>query len=396
MEENIEANRQMSLKLAQASKLASIGTLASGVAHELNNPLAGIRGYAEALQLDENLRPEDKSTLNRILHLSDRMAKTIQQLLRISRQQNESENEFCNLKTCIDETLELMQKQLDCNFIKLNIKFNTSKIDVRGSSHRITSVLQNLLANSRDAFMTQKHSESPLIEISIYDSVSLPGGICIEFKDNAGGIDEKIINYVFDPFFTTKDVGMGTGLGLAIVRNSIDEVGGKITLEVKAPHTTFKIDLEGASQNNIDSYSQGTKPKMLSPQQSLPVSRPSILVVDDEVDICELFEIIYSKYYKITAVTDPVTAIQLIHSDKFELVLTDLKMPSLSGQEIAQEVFKAQPECKVAIMSGHELQIEKDQFKGSDEVLFINKPLPSRDEMIFLINQHLAKVKSAA
>lgn len=224
----IEELRTTQNQLIQSAKLASVGTLAAGVAHELNQCLMVIRGYSQML-LDD--LEEDNSTykdLRQIERQTSRMMKIISQLKDFSRQ-SRGDFKAINIKKLIDETLVLLQQQLKNNNIELEIYFSDSNLMVWGDITQLEQVFINLIINAQDAIMAKK--ESGKIIIRIFPDQASQNQLNIEVIDSGVGIEQDIQNLIFDPFFTSKEVGKGTGLGLAISYGLVKEHGGWLEFE---------------------------------------------------------------------------------------------------------------------------------------------------------------------
>lgn len=252
MKEEIDRNKQMSLQLAQASKLASLGTLASGVAHELNNPLAGIKGYAEMMIEDENLNEEDMDCANSIVKLCNRMAGIIKHMLKLSRQSENEEVSSIDIRDQIEDIKKLTAQQFETDQINVQIDLQAENYLVNASSNAIWSLLQNLFCNSRDAFFEKRLVSERRIHLRVSNN-DKKDQVYIVYKDNAGGMPPDVVERIFDPFFTTKKVGEGTGLGLAISRQVIEDIGGSIKVESEEGRgTCFEITLPVGSEDNIE------------------------------------------------------------------------------------------------------------------------------------------------
>ncbi len=236
---DITAIRQLQEQLYHADKLASLGMLVSGVAHEINNPLTGIMGYTELLLMkveDEALRRE----LEKIYHSAERCKKIVENLLAFSRQRPPQKAPVL-LNDLIDGTLELRAYWLRSKNIKV-IKNFQGQPYIKADPQQLQQVFLNLIINAEDALMASGKEDKKITVRTSYDPEKKT--IIVEFEDNGAGIPEDILPRIFDPFFTTKPVGKGTGLGLSISHGIITEHGGSITVS-SAPGegTLFRIEL---------------------------------------------------------------------------------------------------------------------------------------------------------
>ncbi len=230
-------------QLNQSYKMASIGTLASGVAHELNNPLTVIIGGAKLIKKysQDNLNPKSLKHLENIIKSSDRMQKIIEHLRQFSRKSKYSDWQEIIVTKVIEESILIIKPIFKEDDIIITIPDQNPELTVFGDINKIISIFQNLLNNSKDSFKSIKDSRNKniTITISLIDKL-----IEITYKDNALGMDPKTVQNIFDPFFTTKEIGQGTGLGMSLVYEIIKEHQGTIICDSDfGQGTTFKINL---------------------------------------------------------------------------------------------------------------------------------------------------------
>lgn len=389
MRERIASNKKLTLELAQASKLASIGTLASGIAHELNNPLQIINGFTELIRLKSDDANFVTKHATKIFEITKRMASIIDYLLKLSHKEMEDNMQLLSIEQTIQETIDLMRRQLQYDNIQIEVNGMDEDILIKASAGPLSSVFHNLIANSRDAFLSSnERPKDPYIKIDLKDNPE-DGVVNIFFEDNAGGIPEDVLAQIFDPFFTTKQVGKGTGLGLSLSRQTIEVFKGEMAVEVVDNKTLFKISLPRAVDlDEISSISQ-VNVGDVSAVKLNSLQNKRILVVDDESDICSIIATnLDSKNLDVTSTTSPEEAIQLLENEHFDLLLTDLRMPKVSGLQLAEKAQTLLPDCKVIIFSGHSLNTE--QGTGKIQFKFLKKPA-STDELYDEI-QDLLKV----
>jgi signal transduction histidine kinase/CheY-like chemotaxis protein len=382
MQKEFQQNKAMSLQLAQAGKMASLGTLASGIAHELNNPLAIVIGYVELLQLSASLNSKEKVTLEKIISVSKRMASTIKHLLKLSRQGDGDINTLLQLQKPIHESLELLRSQFQKDNIQIQLDFPEENLFILGNENALSGVFQNLFTNSRDAFLSKKNANSqPTINIRV---IKKEQNINVIYTDNAGGISNEVINKIFDPFFTTKDVGFGTGIGLSISKQVIESHKGQIHVSsIENVGTTFEIifplaspDMQKSSELTNAEIHQNDSLKLK------PIAKKA-LIVDDETEICDYLQTVLSDNFTVTATSSPQSALNLIRDKKFDLVITDLRMPLISGQQIAAELRTYQPQASLIFMSGHIDNNSNGSLDSFKPFLLIEKPFP---EMLLFKN----------
>jgi signal transduction histidine kinase/ActR/RegA family two-component response regulator len=385
---NSEKQKQISLQLAQASKMASLGTLASGIAHELNNPLAGIRGHAELLEISKVMTSDELKRIERILILTDRAVKIVKRLLKFARKPKEIENMTVHLAHILKESIELGTSQFKYDNVNINIELDDD-IFVFGDSHRLISVFQNLLNNSYDEFLRslQSDSDNPEITIRLNKEKTNEKFIVVDFIDNAGGIPDSVINEIFDPFFTTKDVGKGTGLGLSLVQSILEELGGNIEVKSQNRFTTFTLYLKKALSFEGKINVLEKKPLNLinlNPNKTKPL--PKLLLVDDEPDLLDILENKLKGYFNVTKTESSVTAIQLLQKNTYDLLITDLRMPNLSGKDLIKFAREKNSKIAICLVSGHAKAAgEYLSESHTMDVVYIEKPLPKMERILELI-----------
>ncbi len=339
----------MQAQLNQSAKLASIGVLASGVAHELNNPLAIVAGQATLINNVANDPYKIEQKVNKIKVATERMRKIIDHLRSFSRESKEDDWKSINISTPIVNALEFLEVQLGLRGIRIKQTLTHKDGYVWGDTTQLESVFQNLLVNSRDAFEDTGDVENKVITIT---TEVINNEVKFIYTDNAGGIPEKILDRVFDPFFTTKEAGRGTGLGLSISRNIIEKHRGSFYLEsTEGEGSKFTIILPRDKKEEQDNSEV---------KQNLPTKKPAhdtkqkprVLIIDDEEDLRGLLEELLEDYFQIQAMGNESDAFSIIEQGNIDLILTDLMMPDISGLDILFHTQKHSPQIPVIIMTG--------------------------------------------
>ena len=231
----------------QAGKLAAIGELAAGVAHEINNPINGVINYAQILhdQMEEESRPEEQEMLGRVLKEGDRVATIVRNLLSFARQRDEETNDVA-MKEIIDDSISLLKHQFNKDGIQLVVEVQSDMPFIKGNPQQLQQVLLNLFSNARYALNERYPTPNPAKRIEIKSSVVHLGKDYIRttVTDFGYGIANEVIDKIFDSLFSTKPPGEGTGLGLSISRDLVNAHHGHLHVDtVINDHTTATVDL---------------------------------------------------------------------------------------------------------------------------------------------------------
>jgi len=323
--DDLTKEKQLQAQLIQIEKLSSIGQLISGVAHELNNPLTGVLGYAQML-MKSDIDGSIKDNLIKISSQAERCKKIIQNLLGFVRK-HKPEMHPVDINSIISSSLSLREYELKVQNINIERKLGSNLPPVIGDAHRLQQVFLNLLINAEQAM--KKSGRGNFIKVkTLFENDEVK----IFFQDNGPGISENNLGKIFDPFFTTKEEGEGTGLGLNISRGIIEEHGGIIKVESGVMEgTNFIIELPACEYYEA--------PEEKSETHDIPIERTSdkkILLVDDETVIIDIMTSALEEFdYNITALSDGEGALQKIEEERdFDLIILDLKMPGLGGKEL--------------------------------------------------------------
>ena len=229
--------KETQMQLVQSEKLAGIGQLAAGVAHELNNPLSGVLGFAQLLLDDKNLTPQQRNDVETICAQSQRCRVIIQNLLQFSRRKDP----VCgpvDLSPLIQSTIDLVRYDFSTSGVEVIINIPSSLPMVFGDSNQLQQVFLNLITNARQALEDRKMGRM------LIEGEEIAHGVRLHFRDNGPGIAPENLGKVFEPFFTTKAVGKGTGLGLSICYGIIQQHHGDMRVEsIFGSGATFTVDL---------------------------------------------------------------------------------------------------------------------------------------------------------
>ncbi|MDA3834210.1 MAG: response regulator [Spirochaetales bacterium] len=380
---------KLSEQLRQSHKMEAIGTLAGGIANDVNNILAAIIGYADLAQDDIPKESPAQLHIQQISKAGHRAIDLVKQIMAFSRQEA-TERIPLHIPPIIKETLKLLRATLPTTIeIRQNIEPTCGNILADPTA--IHQVLLNLCTNSAQAM----EETGGILGISLKDititgkqqqleSKLLPGlYVQLTVQDNGIGIAPDVIERIFDPYFTTKEVGRGSGMGLAVVVGIVKSHDGLITVDSSpATGTIFKVYFPQTFAE-ITAQDNNTAP--------LPSGKEKILIVDDEEPIVTMFKRLLSRRgYQTTAITSSTEALELFraHPDGFDLVLTDQTMPLLTGEQLTKELLKLRPELPIIICSGNSEKMSRKKALSIGIKVYMTKPVDAR-ELALTIRQVL-------
>jgi two-component system NtrC family sensor kinase len=360
-------------QLIQSEKLSALGELISGIAHELNNPLTGVMGYSQLLQLRKDLDERARENVFKINNLALRCHKIVQNLLSFARKQK-PERTLSNINDILERTVELRNYELSVNNIEIVRELDRCLPQTIADAHQLQHVFLNVITNAEHAMM-QAHGRGRLVIRSRTDAQN--NRIVVEIIDDGPGIQEAHLSKIFNPFFTTKEVGKGTGLGLSLSYGIIKEHGGDIyALSKPGEGATFVIELPIITRLPDDA---SMFPQMVP--QSLEfdglVRDKRILIVDDEKYILDFFAEIFKMVpVQVDTADDGRVAMEKLTKNNYDLIITDLKMPQMSGRELFEWVKRKRPHLarRIIFVTGDTFSAETDSFIGESPNLYLAKP----------------------
>jgi two-component system cell cycle sensor histidine kinase/response regulator CckA len=362
-------------QLIHSEKMAGIGTLAGGIAHEFNNLFQIIKGHMEFAQ--KTKRPEDiEEASNIVIHNTDRGAKIIKDLLSFAREEP-PEKVLCDIVEPIESVLLLTEEHFKKRNINIVRKYRkTPTVEVNKAE--MQQVFLNMVTNARDSMLPTGGK----LEISVKQ---VGENVEVSFADTGKGIEKEDLGKLFEPFYTTKgatgDDGnlQGTGLGLSVSYGIVKRHGGTIEVISKAGKgSIFTIKLRAKVEKVEERIPKDEKRK--EARESLPLS---ILAVDDEEEICKMFiKWLGLKGLRVKSASTGKKAIQLVKKKKFDFVFLDIIMPGILSIEVLEKIKKISPKTKVIMMSGK--LIGKDilnELKQKGASGFLQKPFKIEDIM---------------
>ncbi|WP_428269306.1 PAS domain S-box protein [Haliangium sp.] len=356
---DITDRKRMEAQLMLTDRLASLGTMAAGVAHEINNPLTWLMGNITyvvetltELRHQIGLDPDDYDGLFR--SLEDSLAgaeriRTIVQDLRLFARTRPSHDATADITRVVQSTLRMLHNQI-MHRARCELEISDELPVVLGDEARLGQVMTNLVVNAVQA-MPDGRSQDNLLRIRV-----VPEGeyVVIAVADNGVGIPAEVQTHIFDPFFTTKSVGEGTGLGLSICHSIVAELGGGIELKSEVGRgTTFTVRLRVAPAARGSSRRLTTRPPLANPAQG--GEGKQILCIDDEPDMGEALHLMLGKHHELTFETSGHRALARLRAgERYDVVLCDLMMPGMSGMDFYQALSDLDPELaeRCAFMTG--------------------------------------------
>ena len=323
--------RRTQQQLLQSEKMAAVGQLISGVAHELNNPLTAILGYSQLLAASDHVSPRGSEYVDKIYKQAQRTHRIVHNLLSFARQQK-PERLPVSLNQVIEDTLALREYDLRVNNIRVQRDLAPDLPLTSADAHQLQQVFLNILNNAVDAILQTQTPGEVWVRTGVTKDQLL-----VEFTDSGAGVLDTL--RIFDPFYTTKPVGKGTGLGLSICYGIVTEHGGEISVCNSPPRgATFTITLP------ILPIAEMRSPNAAGAGESPLCGR--VLLVDDEEAVLELEqEILNGRCAYVRAVDNGRDAQQALEEESFDLVVTDVKMPGeMSGHELYRWICRHHPE----------------------------------------------------
>jgi PAS domain S-box-containing protein len=361
-----DEKRQLEQKAQIASRLASVGEMAAGIAHEINNPLTGVIGYAQLLVDREDVPLNIRRDLAAIDEGAQRVAGIVSRLLTFSRQ-TKLERRLVDINELIESTLALRDYHLRVNNIKVVTRLATDLPETVADPGQLQQVFLNLIVNA-ETEMKLAHGKGKLTITTEKSDNTIK--IC--FKDNGPGIKPQFMNRIFDPFFTTREVGQGTGLGLSLSYGIVAEHKGKIYAESKpGKGATFVVELPIVTEVEL---LKSPEPVVEEPEKTV---KARILVVDDEQVVRDLVKrVLAGEGYEVDTVDNADDALKEIESKRYNLMLLDIKMPGISGVELYGSIQKIARSLarRVVFITGDVMAADTEKFLSETKVPHIAKP----------------------
>lgn len=365
LKQSLQELKQTRAQLIQADKLSALGQMIAGVAHEINNPLTTIMGYAQLLQ-GEKLSDQVKRDLERISEAAKRSQRVVQNLLTFARAY-EPRKEYIDINQVIEETLALRSYQLKVNNIEVVKRLKGNLPWTVADRYQLQQVFLNLINNAQQAMAEQGGGRLTLRS-------ELRGGdtIRVTVSDTGPGIPEEIMPKIFDPFFTTKEVGKGSGLGLSVSYGIVSEHGGRSWAESdEGKGTTFIVELP------VRREVMPVAELAVEVEEERGPEGKRILIIDDEEDIVALLvQLLREEGHRVSAALNGQEALRRMAEKDYDLIISDVKMPTLDGRKLYEHIKATNPELveSIVFITGDTASADTKAFLKEIGNLRLEKP----------------------
>jgi len=363
--------------LYQTEKLTTMGTVLAGVAHELNNPLTAVTGYANLLRQDLAGTPSATRAEN-IAHAADRCASIVRNFLALARKYP-PERQPVRLNDIARDAAELLAYHLRVDGIEVKLDLEEGLPVLWADPHQLHQVVVNLITNARDELRKARPPRRLTLRTRADNA---RGRVAVDVEDTGPGISEEIRDRIFEPFFTTKPVGQGTGLGLSLCHGIVEGHGGTLSL-VSEPGAgaIFRVELPVVAPPPATGKN--------APETTPAVTGKRILVVDDERLVLQLLgEMLGADHHTVDTVGDGTQALEVLRETSYVLILSDVRMPYLDGPGLYRALERRLPDLcrRFVLMTGDVLSAEIQTFLEQTGVPGLSKPF-DRGEVRRVIQQ---------
>lgn len=377
IKQDVTEQRQLERRIQQAQKLEAIGTLAGGIAHDFNNILASMFGYVYLLQQDTRGNAGAQESIDEILKATARAKDLVQQILTFSRQ-HEQKPQVIQLESVLKEVVKFLRASLPAQ-IKIELRVAPDAPPVLADPTQIYQVAINLATNALHAMEGRSGQLTVSVEPFLPDARYIqlhpefrpvPYALLV-LADTGHGMEAKTLERIFEPFFTTKPIGKGTGLGLSVVHGIVQSHHGVITVESELGRgTTFKVYFPGQSADAAPA---------LAAADAEPAGRGErLLLLDDEPALTGALRRLLTRLnYQVTVSNSVREALDWCAQDasQFDLVITDLTMPEMTGLEVARRLHTLRPDLPVILTSGFCADLSRETMAAAGIVELLEKPV---------------------
>jgi len=376
---DITERRSMEAQLRQSHKMEAVGTLAGGIAHDFNNILGIILGNTELAMDDVPEWNPARLNLEEIITAGIRARDVVRQLLSFAHK-TDQERKPVMINSVIIDGLRLLRFSIPAN---IEIRHNLPKGSevIFADPTQLNQVMINLFTNAahameKDGGILAINVESVNLTASTAQSHDLPPGsyVKLSVSDTGDGIAPEIKDRIFDPYFTTKEVGKGSGMGLSVVHGIVMNHNGAISVDSElGKGATFTIFLPASKREPVPETTI---------DEELPTGKERILFVDDEESIVKMgIQRLKRLGYKVESTTSPIEALDLFRSksDQFDLVITDLTMPKMTGDKLVKAILDIRPDIPIILCTGFSEKINSEKIREIGAAVYLEKPHDKHD-----------------
>jgi signal transduction histidine kinase/CheY-like chemotaxis protein len=382
---DVTGERQIQSKLLQTEKMAAVGQLVSGIAHELNNPLTSIMGYAQLL-LGHGLNASQFSEAGKVFREAERARRIVKNLLYFARE-NEPERTRVDLNEIVERTLALRSYELKVEDILIERDLAPDLPETMADPYQLQQVVLNLLINAEQALLQDRGKGHVRIRTRLVEG----SRISIEVSDDGPGIPREIVSRIFDPFFTTKPAGLGTGLGLSIVYGIVKQHDGEVTVENQpSGGARFVVELP------VIKVPAG-KGFLAARETRIVVAPPKskVLVVEDEPTVAQLIvDVLHEEGHQVEAVLDSQEGLARLSQERYDLIICDLRMPRLDGPAFYEALVRSGSAARdrVLFITGDTLAPRTMKFLQGGQLTYLAKPFLV-EELKLTVNRRLEEIE---
>ena len=365
--DNLVRLKDTQAQLVQAAKLAALGELVSGVAHELNNPLSVIIGYGQLL-LGRDLSPTLRRPIELMVSQGDRMAKIVRNLLFFARQRP-PERMPLDVKDVLEQALSLRLNQLAVSSISVRREYADTLPTIAADAAQLQQVFLNLLLNAEQAIISARRPGAIVVR-----TLLSPAGdtVSAQVVDDGPGIAPDVVPRVFEPFFTTKEVGQGTGLGLSVSYGIVQEHGGSLTVDSRPGATTFTIELPVRSAP--------TQPRLIIPSPAETNGRLALVVEDEPAVLDLVVTMLTESGWQVDVAAGGITGLERVHGRRYDLIVSDIRMPEGGGDEFYRRAVAHDPQLarRFLFVTGDTANLDAWRFLKEANVPVLEKPFHAK------------------
>jgi DNA-binding NtrC family response regulator/nitrogen-specific signal transduction histidine kinase len=382
---DVTGERQIQSKLLQTEKMAAVGQLVSGIAHELNNRLTSIMGYVQLL-LSHGLNPAQFSEAGKVFHEAERARRIVKNLLYFARE-NEPERTRVDLNAIVERTLALRSYEMKVEDILIERDLEPELPETMADPYQLQQVVLNLLINAEQALLQDRGKGVVRVQTRRAEG----NRIAAEVSDDGPGIPREILSRIFDPFFTTKPSGLGTGLGLSIVYGIVQQHDGEVSVEnLAGGGARFVVELPV-----IAIPAKNNSPAEREPRLQGVAPKSKVLVVEDEPTVAQLIvDVLREEGHQVDAVLDSQEGLTRLSRVQYDLVICDLRMPRLDGPAFYDALVHSGSAARDRLMfiTGDTLAPRTMKFLQSSKMTYLAKPFLV-EELKLAVNRRLEAIE---